>query len=132
MFQQRIVHAFPPNYLELKAKFPCGPATIFSFGPVIYRPNRQPISPHIMEHENVHGQRQTDIGLETWWRRYIDESAFRFEEELVAHRREYKVFCTINTRAVAQSRQLDIIAKRLAGPLYGSLISVERAKGMLV
>lgn len=134
MFQQRIVFGFPPNYRELKERFPCGPETIFSWGDIIYRPNKKPISPHIVAHEGIHGQRQLDIGLEAWWRRYIDESAFRFEEELVAHRAEWRAFkaSPAGANENAASRMLDTIAKRLSSPLYGTLISFERAKGMLV
>jgi hypothetical protein len=130
----QIVKAFPPNFVELKRNFPCGVETIFAFGDRIYRPNGRMIFPYVLVHEQLHCARQLAMGVEAWWRKYIDESAFRFEEELVAHRAEYRHYCEHAIPLPSQaskSRMLDAIARRLSGPLYGGLISLQRAKDMI-
>ena len=57
----------------------------------------------------------------------IDPS-FRLEEELLAHRAEYRAYCARHPNRVKQAQALEGIARKLAAPLYGSLISVEDAR----
>ena len=96
---------------------------------MIYYPHSLgPITPELVAHEAVHGARQDKIGVENWWRRYISDPEFRLAEEIPAHQVEYLAVCAGETTRGQRRAYLTSIAKRLASPLYGSVISLERAK----
>jgi len=112
----KILTTFPPNYREISTAFGVrGRGVIFCYGDTIYNPMRVEVGPELIAHESVHSGRQNG-SPEVWWRRYIADPQFRLDEEIPAHRAEYLV-----------SGRLEDIARRLASPLYGSLISIERA-----
>lgn len=135
MFVQTIIKGVPPNFAEILRAFPAakGPNVIFSYGDVIYSKSGGIIPREIKVHESVHGERQNELGIETWWDRYIADSAFCFEEELVAHRAEYRAYCEGPPcpGRHARDRALDAIAGRLAGPLYRSTISLAKARELI-
>lgn len=126
---QQVVVEKPPLFDEISKAFPMATrgGVIFSFGSKIYNPSGVKISAELIAHEGVHGRRQVAAGVNAWWRNYIDDPKFRFDEELPAHRAEYAAFCSAhqdrNRRAVA----LNIIARRLCGPLYGNLVTHRQA-----
>lgn len=116
----KVLTLFPPNYAEINRAFKIrGKHVIFAYGDIIYNPSRIVIPPELLAHEAVHGARQNGNPA-AWWDRYITDSHFRLEEEIPAHQAEYQV-----------SRQLKAIAERLSGPLYGNLISFDKAVSML-
>jgi hypothetical protein len=116
----KVLNLFPPNWREINAAFKVrGKGVIFCYGGAIYNPQRVPIGPELIAHERVHSARQGS-SPDDWWRRYIADLEFRLSEEIPAHRAE-----------LAVSGDLDRIARRLAGPLYGSLVSVERARELI-
>lgn len=118
---QRIVREYPPLYDEIAAAFDLeGKLSyvrpIFSWGSEIYNPHGVAIPPCLVAHEAVHGIRQRE-NVSAWWRRYIDDSEFRLQEEVLAHVAEYR------SRAVGKPRNerrwlMVETAKRLAAPLY--------------
>ena len=126
----------PPNYDEVVARFPFArnQGVIFTYGQTIYNPSDISISAALKCHESVHAQRQgeDEEGIREWWRRYLDEPMFRFEEELLAHRAEYRAFkgWEKNPRKVAQ--ELESIAARLSGPLYGNVLTLAKARRLIV
>jgi hypothetical protein len=126
----RVVEAFPPLYAEILAAFPeaarCKP--IFAWGGKIYNPHKVEVSRELVAHETVHGERQ-GVNPEAWWRRYIAEPQFRLMEELLAHAAEYRAHCD-NPGVTRNQRRIILrhVARKLAAPLYGSLISVADAK----
>lgn len=130
----RIVQARPPMFAEIDAAFGVrGKPVIFAFGDAIYNPLGIAIPPPLVAHEAVHGQRQ-GTNPAAWWQRYIAEPDFRLAEEIPAHQAEYRAFCAANTTGPARNRRrmaLHAIAKRLASPLYGSLITYERARKVI-
>jgi hypothetical protein len=83
----------------------------------------------------VHGQRQKAIGVDVWWRLYIDDANFRLEEEVLAHRAEYEHECrtpgadkpTPGFRS-RSAYMLHQIANRLACRLYGNMITAADAR----
>jgi hypothetical protein len=56
------------------------------------------------------------------------DPSFRLEEELLAHRAEYRAYCARHPNRAKQARMIDWIAEKLAAPLYGSLVSVDDAR----
>ena len=129
---QRVVFDRPPMFAEIDAKFHvAGKPVIFSWGDLIYNPERITIPPHLLVHEAMHGWRQRKWGIEQWWRDYIDSPASRLEEEILAHRAEYAALLRVNSNRHARRGHLKQVAKRLAAPLYGGMISAVKARKVL-
>lgn len=126
---QTVVVGEPPLIDEIDAAFHVrGHPVFFSFGSVIYNPRGAHIPHSIRVHEAVHGERQI-ADVEGWWRRYIASPEFRLAEEIPAHIAEYRFF---NGRPRNERRyHLKQIAKRLASPLYGRLITSVDAEKLL-
>lgn len=125
----KVIKAYPPNFATLAKAFPIKgrPGILYAFGDKLYNPSGVKVTPWIMAHEMVHGERQQDEGmyLEKWWDEYINYPDFRLKEELLAHRAEWKEYQKYVT---AGGTYLDAISTRLSSPLYGSLLSFEEAK----
>jgi len=114
----------------INAKFNVdGKPVIFCWGQTIHNPERIKVTRELVEHEKIHGARQ-GIGpdIEAWWRRYIAEPSFRFQEELPAHRAEYHAFCKRHGSQERRAQYLDCVAAKLASPLYGELVTATEAR----
>lgn len=127
----RIITARPPNYAKILAALPAAanPTVMFCYGDAIYNPSGQGISEELLAHEGMHSRRQGD-DPESWWDRYLASAKFRFDEELLAHAEEYRV-CGLGRGRQERRRTLAQIAHRLAGPLYGRIASIDRAKQLI-
>ena len=125
----RVAVDYPPLYEEIAAAFDIANRNVlFAWGETIYNPKDFDIAPELLAHEQVHAQRQGD-DIEGWWRRYIDEPEFRFAEEVPAHIVEYQtLIANAGNNRKARRRYLAYVAKRLASPLYGGLITASEAK----
>lgn len=123
----KIEKSLPPNFEKIAKHIPQahGHGVIFAYGDTIFNPSGVYIPPHIVAHEEIHGRRQLAIGVDSWWDNYIRDLDFRYNEELLAHREEYRIACA-GSRQVRR-RALKEIAKRLCSPLYGSLVSEAEA-----
>ena len=146
-----IIREYPPNIEEIRKSFPVkGKSVIFAWGEDIYNPSGVQIPKHLIAHEAVHMARQrafvmnlhgamwegiTDAsrekGVWDWWNCYINDIKFRFDEELPAHQAEYLWFLQNGAHRPERRRAMSEISRRLAGPLYGRLISKSAAKEML-
>lgn len=131
----KIVVARPPMWDEIDAKFNvAGKPVIFTWGQIIFNPEGCEVSPALKAHEAVHGQRQgtDDESIRGWWFRYLEDGAFRYVEELAAHRAEYRAYkgWTKDKNQVAQ--RLHQVATRLSGPLYGGVTSYTEARRAIV
>ena len=130
-----VVHGRPPNYEVIVAVFPGAalPGVIFAYGDRIYAPGAggrlRPfmLPPELHAHEAVHIERQAGRP-EPWWEKYLADPRFRLEEELLAHRAEYWAYCARHPNRAKQAQALEGIARKLAAPLYGALVSVEDAR----
>lgn len=136
--KQEIVFEKPPIFDELVKVFPeaAEKGVIFSWGNLIYNPSGGAIPPWLLDHEAVHGTRQTDPywndgTIEDWWKYYIKDAQFRLDEELPAHQKEYKSYCEHVKDREQRARYLHRMAMRLAGPLYGRLITFTRARDLI-
>ncbi len=123
----KIVNVYPPNIEQIRAAFPLQGGELFAYGDTIYHPCDYPLSMWIIAHEEVH-QRQQGTDVEGWWDKYINDPAFRLDQELEAHRAEYRAFCHTQLDRNYRVRYLAEIARRLASPMYGSLITATEAR----
>jgi hypothetical protein len=115
---------------EIDAAFRvAGRPVIFAFGDTIYNPEGVKITPALEAHEACTASgRATDV--EGWWRRYMADPQFRLVEELLAHKVEFETLCTGANRHQRRFH-LRVVAGKLSSPLYGRMISLERARDEL-
>jgi hypothetical protein len=115
-----IIVARPPIFDRIHAAFPKsdGEGVIFAFDGNIYNPSGKTIQPALIAHEEVHLKRQEALGDPCyWWTSYIEDSEFRYTEELHAHVAEFKALKVGNDRNLG-ARLLTQTALRLVAPLY--------------
>ena len=127
-----IVRGTPPNFKDIVAVFPAAAreGVVFTWGDMVFVNGDPEIPPQLKAHESVHQQQQARCrGPEHWWGMYLKDSTFRLEQELVAHRAEYRTLKVLNRAAAARS--LNFIAERLASPLYGSMIPAKEARRLI-
>lgn len=122
----KVARGVPPNYAAIITAFPAAnkPGTIFTYHDTIYVRDAAPgpveISEALMEHEIVHVRQQATYpgGAFAWWKQYLDDPAFRQEQELEAHVVEYSWWCKNKVNRRQRLRARAEIASRLSGPLY--------------
>lgn len=125
----RIIADFPPNIAEILKVFPLanGGSTIFAYAPDIYAPSGRDLPPELLEHESIHIERQLIMGVEAWWAQYLTDPAFVYEEELLAHRAEYKKLCEMFPNRNSRRSALKHVARKLSASLYGKMITLAKA-----
>jgi len=119
----------PPNFEQIRAAFPNAesPGVLFAFDGNIYNPSGITVPPALIAHEEVHLKRQQALaphatsttqwsGPELWWQKYLEDSEFRYNEELLAHVAEFKMQRGPDRNQGA--RLLMATALRLIAPLY--------------
>jgi hypothetical protein len=130
-----IVKGWPPNVDQLDEAFGVRKQSglIFSWGSTVYVPGGEELPRSLRAHEAAHGARQTNDSakIEAWWTRYIADQVFRFEEELFAHKAEYRNYCDNHRDGNSRARYLHQIGQRLASKLYGGLISPAKARAAI-
>ena len=127
----RIVKEYPPMINEIDAAFNVrGKSIIYAWGNTIFNPAGFDISPSLIAHEEVHGRRQRG-DVRGWWLKYINDPAFRLEEEIHAHRAEYQHIAKDGNRP-QRRRGLKLIAMRLSSKLYGRMLTLKEAKEILL
>lgn len=126
MAKNGIVQDWPPNIEEIRAVLPVSERNIFAYGEVIYSPGSPHLPEWLIAHEEVHFQQQ-DGEPDVWWRRFLADPAFRLEQELEAHRVEFRFFCKENRDRNARSRYLRELGRRLSAPMYGGIITAREA-----
>ena len=130
----KVVAGRPPNFEKIAAVLPAahGDKVLFCYGAKIFAPGGGPLSAWITAHEEVHCRQQGD-DIEGWWDKYLADPQFRFTQEVVAHRREWRVWMSTATRNRNQRRAfMSVIGARLAGPLYGRMIGFSGARELIL
>ena len=134
----------PPLWDKIDAAFHvAGKPVIFAWGDTVFNPERVPMTKELHAHEEMHGERQFgypcealgwELATETWWQCYIDSPTFRLAEEIPAHQAEYRAYCKRHRGAGSQRARLEMIATKLASPLYGDggLVSIVKAKELIL
>ena len=123
----KIVEGYPPNIYVIRETLNPPANVLFCYGDTIYNPGGIEVTPSLIAHETVHSERQGDQPG-PWWHAYLRDSRHRMKEEILAHMAEYTEILSTNPNRAARRRHLSHIAHRLAGPLYGRLISLSEAK----
>jgi len=129
----KIKHKRPPNYDEIIKHFPAVAdmsGVIFTYGDTLYVPSGNDIPDHLMKHEETHQRQQEELGKDVWWEYYFDNPNFRLMQEVEAYRNQY---AHIKEHSNRQSRRqlLQQLAKDLSRPMYGNLVSREKAKKLI-
>ena len=139
-----IIYDRPPLWDMIDAKFHvAGRPILFAWGDRIYNPERVNVPKELHAHEEIHGARQLqfnsrlaydsdDARICQWWYAYIDSAPFRLIEETPAHRAEYQAYCKRHYGGGARRERLTQVASKLAAPLYGSLVTLEQAKQLIL
>lgn len=134
----KIIKAYPPNFAKLAKAFPYikgRKGILYSWVDRIYNPSGVVIGPQLMIHEAVHGLQQEELGVEKWWEQYIESKEFRFYEEALAHKAEWKAYQEntpeFKDRASYLERHLRQIVDRLSGPLYGNMLGKEECREVI-
>lgn len=106
-----------------------------AFWRYIFMPTGVTVCPvSMIVHESVHLEQQGNslFGALKWWTKYIISKRFRLSQEIEAYRVQVKWFHDTQTASYKQKflYQRDV-ARILASPMYGSLISEEDAFKLL-
>ena len=99
---------------------------IFTYGETIYNPGNAIIDDFITAHELVHTTQQGNRP-EKWWGMYINNDKFRYEQELLAYRVQYRVMNDLVKDRKLLAKMLRAIAGDLSSPMYGGLCSLTEA-----
>lgn len=95
--------------------------------------SKNDIRDDLLAHEEVHVEQQKLMGPEIWWETYINDRTFRLNQEVEAYRAQIKF---IKEHPGNSSRDLRrhvfrMLAKELAGSMYGNIISEKKALELL-
>lgn len=125
----RVIKGYPPNYVEIRRCFPSVAGrrdVLFAYGDTIYQPGGKILTDALRAHEEVHSAQQ-DGDPAGWWQKYMADPAFRLDQEVPAHRAEYRVLLAQG----AKQDSLDFVVRRLASGLYGHGITLQRARELV-
>lgn len=116
-----IIVSRPPNFELIHKHFPGadGDGVLFAYDGNIYNPSGRAIPPALVDHETVHLLRQGKGGADGWWHKYIHDSEFRYNEELLAHVAELRAQRAGDRNFIAGLMMRT--ALRLTAPLYNYL-----------
>jgi len=129
---------FPPNIADIDKVIPgvyrnaIVRHIFFTYGDTIYNPSGAVIPVWLLAHEAVHSLQQIELPVAEWWKLYLKDTKFRFEQELEAHQVEYAVYLRQGFSRAFRRRYLVQISERLAGPLYGRITNKKIVKAMIV
>jgi len=126
----KIVNEFPPNIEAIRKKFPLKGNEIFAWGSIIYNPSGGELTPALISHEGVHELQQKG-NPEKWWKRYLRDDKWRFDQELEAHQAEYQTFCRDEPNRNRRRAFLKALARRLSAPMYGRIATYQRAHNLI-
>ena len=103
---------------------------VFTYFEGIY--TATPMPTHLFIHESVHyvrqGSGESKNQAKDWWIRFCSDPEFRYQEELLAYREQYRYILhqLKNNKAVAFN-EARILAADLSGQIYGNLRGLQTA-----
>lgn len=123
----------PPNIGAIREAFPAivgRKGILFSYGDLIYNPDRVSIIPALYDHETVHCHQQQAAGPAAWWMLYMSDPKFRAKQELEACLAEVRNYMTLEPRPnrLLRARYFERVAERLSSPIYGYMMRRKDAK----
>lgn len=127
----KVLNINPPNFEKIAAKFTLKGLEVFTYGDTIYNPGNGIITSDLEAHEAVHMKEQGEAPA-AWWEKYLIDPQFRLNQELKAYREQRRVYMqgphTRNDIALFTYK----LARDLASPMYGNLLSVLEAHKLIV
>lgn len=110
-----------PLLEEYSKVFNITEGTIFAFDDIMY--TDYTLTPDLLVHENIHLERQREIGADIWVAKYLTDKEFRLQEELLAYKAQLN---SIKDRNLRHAVRMDS-AKNLSSSLYGNIITTKEA-----
>lgn len=126
-----IVADWPPNIDNIRAVLPVTERNIFAYSHTIYSPSGTKLPPELIAHEEVHFRQQDKVGVREWWNRFLIDTEFRLEQEVEAHRVEWRTYRRHNKDRNHRASFLAQLSRRLASPMYGGLITAAQAQKLI-
>lgn len=124
----------PPVYDACVAKFGAalivGRPIVWAYGDAIYNPMNIGLPRDIIAHEKVHLERQGGDPA-AWWKMYLKDDSFRYDEELAASRVEWRTYQRWHP-GKNNAAALEHIAAKLSSELYGGLVTPDEALRAIV
>lgn len=111
----------PPNFDAIVAVFPgaAREGILFAYGEDIFNPSNVSIPSWLAAHEYKHCARQFLVGAEHWWKMYLEDQDYRYNEELLAHQAEFReALKHVKNDRNERYKLFDRTARRLIAPLY--------------
>ncbi len=121
---------FPPNIHDIRKALNLSGDEIFTYGKIIYNPNKKSLTPDLINHESLHIQQQGD-NPDNWWRLYLLDKIFRCSQELPCFQIQYltaKKYIKDRNRLHAYAVQL---AKNLSSETYGNMMNFTEAMNQI-
>lgn len=129
--QAKLSNDFPPNLELLQQHFPYikdHQGWYVTVGGIIYNPFNLVMTPDYVAHELVHvyQQHSHEGGPDAYLKKYIEDMDFRLEVETVAYGYQLQYIRKHEGYQAAQ-RRLIMLARHMASPLYGPMVTYENA-----
>lgn len=112
-----------------------GPNVVFCWGDVVYANSDSYLRVAeidrqcVIVHEAVHSRQQKG-DPQAWWRRYMADRGFRYQQELEAYRAQW-AYILRHMDTLRRSRWLRIMAEDLSSPLYGDVTTLAKAQSAI-
>jgi len=94
------------------------------------------MSADLLVHEMNHTKQQLAIdffdGPDKWWKRYLEDKKFRYEQELECYRLQHKWLKEVNKNKQETWMFTQHYANSLSGPMYGNLVSFDEAMEAII
>lgn len=120
----KISHEKPPNWEILVARFGVSWGNVVvTYGDTIHC--KATLPPDLLAHESVHIEQQKNP--EEWWKRYMEDTTFRREQEIAGYKAQMKYLKTVLKNRNDLHRVRVRIACALSGYQYGHCISYDEA-----
>lgn len=117
----------PPNYEAIKAAFSLGDRPIlFTYGDTIFNVTLRRLPNHLITHEATHAKQQGEDPA-GWWEKYLQDPAFRTEQELEAYRAQYAHVRNETKDRNVLAKALHSLALDLSSSIYGNVLSWSEA-----
>jgi hypothetical protein len=122
----------PPIYDALVAKFNVNWDTglIVAYDGKIH--SKDYIAPQKIIHERTHLDRQATLGNDVWWKLYLDNDVFRFEEEVLAYKAEANFIKKNIKNREDRFHMIRDIAICFSSDMYGKMITQQEALTLLL
>lgn len=122
-------HTKPAIFEECQKRFGVSwDEVVITYGDTVY--SKYPISDDLKVHEAVHIDQQLAMGVEEWWGKYFEDSAFRLSQEIPAYKAQLEYIKEHYARP--ERRRLEKHIYKSMATVYGDMCTKEEAKNFLI